>query len=143
MCAALQQVEQVLNKWFADPQHKTCFPPTVLHITDGEPTDGDPTELGRKIAAMGEGDGKVLLYNCHISADRTAKIEYPSSSEGLPNQQAKTLFDFSSVLPEKFKETATQIGIKIEPNARGFVFNADATSLVQFFDIGTRPANLR
>jgi hypothetical protein len=115
----------------------------VLHITDGEPTDGDPTELGRKIGSMGESDGKVLLYNCHISADRAGKIEYPSNSEGLPNQQAKTLFDFSSVLPEKFRETASQSGIKLEPNARGFVFNADATSLVQFFEIGTRPANLR
>jgi len=27
--------------------------------------------------------------------------------------------------------------------ARGFVFNADVAALVQFFDIGTRPANLR
>lgn len=143
MCAALQQVEQVLNKWFADPQHKMCFPPTVLHITDGDSTDGDPTEIGRKISAIGGSDGQVLLYNCHISSEKMSKIEYPSNSEGLPNQQAKTLFNFSGVLPEKFRETASQIGIKLEPNAKGFVFNADATSLVQFFDIGTRPANLR
>lgn len=143
MVAALNQVQQILEKWYADPQHKSCFPPTVLHITDGGSTDGDPTEIGRKVMSMAGSDGQVLFYNCHITSDKASKLEYPSSEESLPSQQAKTLFTFSSILPEKFKETASQIGVKLDSNGRGFVFNADTTSLVQFFDIGTRPANLR
>lgn len=143
MVAALQQVEQVLAKWFSDPQHKMCFPPTVLHITDGESSDGDPSEMARKIMAVTSTDGNTLLYNCHISSDRAAKVEYPSSAEGLANALAQTLFNVSTVLPEKFIEAGKQVGLPLQPGARGFVFNADANALVQFFDIGTRPANLR
>lgn len=143
MCQALEQVYQIVDKWVSEPQHKTCFPPTILHITDGESTDGDPTELGLKIASLSVPDGKALFYNCHLSSERAAKIEYPYNVDSLSNQYAKTLFNFSSVLPAKFRDAAKQIGLILQENARGFVFNADTTSLVQFFDIGTRPANLR
>jgi len=143
MCAALKQAEELIKKWISDPAHKTCFPPTVLHITDGESSDGDPTEIGRNLSSLGVNDGQVLLYNCHISSDKSPKTEYPLNSEELSNQYAKSLFEFSSVLPSNFQEVAKQIGLSVKDNSRGFVFNADATALVQFFDIGTRSAGLR
>src|SRR5437868_7432566 len=41
MCQALTQARNILTGWLA--QHPTCFPPIVINITDGESTDGDPT----------------------------------------------------------------------------------------------------
>ena len=143
MCAALKQVEELVNKWISDPAHKNCFPPTVLHITDGESSDGNPTEVGRYLSSLGVNDGQILLYNCHISSDKSPKIEYPLSAEELSNQHAKALFDFSSVLPSKFQAVAKEIGLSVKDNSKGFIFNADTTALVQFFDIGTRSAGLR
>ena len=87
--------------------------------------------------------GTRLLYSCHVSSARGAKIEYPSQANVLPDNFAKSLFGISSTLPESFLRTAKQLGINAEEGARGFVFNGDAASVVQFFDIGTRPANLR
>ena len=141
MCAALSEADGLLTKWLAD--HPNCFPPVVLHITDGESTDGDPVAQGKGLANLRSSDGNVLVYNCHVSAERAQKIEYPSSADGLPNDFARALFEMSSTLPQEFVRAAAELGRTIGEGARGFVFNGDAVSLVQFFDIGTRPANLR
>lgn len=141
MCTALSEAHRLLTQWLAD--HPTCFPPTVLHITDGESTDGDPRSNGQALAALRSSDGSVLVFNCHLSSERAPKIEYPTSSAGLPNDFARTLFDISSVLPSAFVQVGSEIRQALAEGARGFVFNGDVESLVQFFDIGTRPANLR
>lgn len=141
MCEALSMVGGILEKWVGE--HPNGFPPTVLHLTDGESTDGDPTNAGKKIASFRTSDGEALVYTCHVSSTHSSKIEYPSQASALPNDFAKTLFNISSTLPEQFRRAATQMGINAAEGARGFVFNGDAASVVQFFDIGTRPANLR
>jgi len=141
MCAALEQARNIVNDWLKG--HPNCFPPVILHITDGESGDGDPTAMGQAIATLKSTDGAVLLFNCHLSSQRAASVEYPSSPEALPNEFAKTLFTMSSVIPDPFRRSAAQSAINLNEGARGFVFNADVAALVQFFDIGTRPANLR
>jgi hypothetical protein len=141
MCAALREANQLLTGWLAEHPH--CFPPVVLHITDGESTDGNPTTEGQALGALRSSDGNVLVFNCHLSSASAQKIEYPTSPDGLPNEFAKTLFEMSSVLPGEFAKGAAELGRAIGEGARGFVFNGDAVSLIQFFDIGTRPANLR
>jgi hypothetical protein len=141
MCTALQQAKGIVDSWLAEHPH--CFPPVVLHITDGESTDGDPSQAGRAITDSKSADGSVLLFNCHISSQRAAKIEYPDDPAVLPNDFARTLFGMSSVMPSEFRAAASAVGIALSAAARGFVFNADATAQVHFFDIGTRPANLR
>jgi hypothetical protein len=141
MSAALTEVHALISDWTA--QHPNSFPPVVLHISDGESTDGDPRGAGQAVGELSTSDGNVLVFNCHLSSDSSPKIEYPCSSEELPNQFARILFEMSSVLPSEFLGAAAEIGRSLQEGARGFVFNGDAVSLVQFFDIGTRPANLR
>jgi hypothetical protein len=141
MCAALGLAHGIVQKWVSE--HPSAFPPTVLHLTDGESTDGDPTEIGRRIMALKSSDGEALLYTCHVSSTRSSKVEFPANDSSLPDNFATMLFSISSSLPEPFMRSAQQMGIKVVEGAKGFVFNGDAASVVQFFDIGTRPANLR
>lgn len=141
MCEAFARARQLLGEWVA--KHKNGFPPTVLHLTDGESTDGDPLGIGREIAGLGTADGAALMYTCHVSSNQHAKVEYPADEASLPDDFAHKLFELSSPLPEPFRRAANQVGIAAEEGARGFVFNGDPVSVVQFFDIGTRPANLR
>jgi hypothetical protein len=49
----------------------------------------------------------------------------------------------SSRLPPHLQAAARQEGYDAPDGSRGFVFNADAAAVIQFLDIGTRPANLR
>lgn len=135
MCRALGRVREILEGWLAS--HPRGFPPTVLHLTDGESSDGDPLNDGRQIMSMGTDDGRVLLFNCHVSSSRARKVEYPSDESQLADGFARTLFHISSPLPENFLGAAQQLGVPASEGSRGFVFNADPSSVVQFYEIGT------
>ena len=135
MCEALAKVKEVLERWLAE--HPRGFPPTVLHLTDGESSDGDPNEIGQQIMSLGTDDGSVLLFNCHISTRRSGKIEYPTDERALPDGFARALFQISSRLPANFLSAAAQLGVNAVEGSRGFVFNGDPSSIVQFYEIGT------
>ena len=53
------------------------------------------------------------------------------------------LFRMSSPLPEHLVGAAKEKGYKTDGEARGFIFNGDAVEIVDFFDIGTRAAQMR
>ncbi|MGH9941970.1 MAG: VWA domain-containing protein [Pyrinomonadaceae bacterium] len=135
MCQALGRAKSILEQWLAE--HPRGFPPTVLHLTDGESGDGDPTALGQEIMSLATDDGQVLLFNCHVSSRAARKVEYPSDAGALTDSFAQTLFHISSPLPENFLAAAQQLGVSAGEGSRGFVFNADPSSVVQFYEIGT------
>jgi len=135
MCQAFTQARVVIDQWLA--AHPHGFPPTVLHLTDGESGDGDPTALGQEMMSLGTDDGQVLIFNCHVSSRRGAKIDYPTGDSKLPDGFARTLFQVSSLLPNNFLAAAKQLGVNAVEGSRGFVFNADPSSVVQFYEIGT------
>jgi hypothetical protein len=123
--------------------HPSSYPPTVLHITDGESTDGDPEELAAQLRQIKTNDGDVLMFNLHVSTSGADAIQFPASESGLPDAYAKLLFRMSSQLPEHLIRFAQEKGFKVGMESRGFMFNADAVQIVDFFDIGTRAAQLR
>jgi hypothetical protein len=135
MCRALGRVREILEGWLG--AHPRGFPPTVLHLTDGESSDGDPAAPGGEVMSLGTDDGRVLLFNCHVSASRARKVEYPAEESLLPDGFARTLFRISSQLPDNFLGAAQQLGVPAAAGSRGFVFNADPSSVVQFYEIGT------
>ena len=141
MCAALERAREIVNGWMGS--HPSSFPPIVINVTDGESTDGDPEAAASKLRGLSGQDGNLLLFNAHLSSQRAAPVEFPSSPSGLPDEFAELLFRMSSVLPEHMQSVARQEGYNVGDGARGFVFNADMVSVIRFLDIGTRPSNLR
>jgi hypothetical protein len=142
MCNALNDAKSWLQGFIA--QHPNCFPPVVIHITDGESTDGDPAEAMRALTNLTSNDGNALLFNLHLSGNPNAKpTAFPSDSGSLPDQFARTLFDGASHLTPFMRGIAEQHGFTLTEGARSFVMNADLVLVVQALDIGTRPSNLR
>jgi hypothetical protein len=141
MTGALTRGHAALSAWV--DQHRGAFPPVVFNITDGEATDGDPSGAAAMLRSVGTEDGSVLLFNVHLSERRAPSVEFPASDEVLPDSFARRLFSMSSTLPPHLQNAARQEGYMVEDATRGFVFNADAAAVIQFLDIGTRPANLR
>jgi|SRR5581483_11807369 len=141
MCQALGQARDALVEWVE--HHPAAFPPIVFNITDGEASDGDPSETAGQLRSIATDDGNVLLFNVHLSDRKAAPVEFPDSPEGLPDAFAELLFRLSSTLPDHLVTAARGEGYRVSERARGFVFNADAAAVIQFLDIGTRPANLR
>jgi hypothetical protein len=115
----------------------------VLNLTDGEANDGDPSIPADSLRQLASADGPVLLFNLHVSSDMSPPIIFPDNDAALPNQYARTLFNMSSGLPDQMRSYAQQQGIAVSDGTRGFVFNADIISIVQFLDIGTRTSDLR
>jgi hypothetical protein len=88
-------------------------------------------------------DGNALIINLHISTSGANAIEFPDAESGLPDDYAKLLFRMSSPLPEHLIRFAQEKGFQVGMESRGFMFNADAVQIVDFFDIGTRASQLR
>lgn len=138
MTKALDEAHGVLNTWVEE--HPRSYPPIVLNLTDGDSTDGDPTDAGTRIRSLSTHDGPALLFNMHISSERHAPVQFPASADGLPDS-GRLLFGMSSPLPDRMRSYATgELGLAMTRDSRGFVYNADITSIVQFLDVGTRPA---
>jgi hypothetical protein len=141
MRSAVLTAAEVVTLWC--DTHPTSYPPTVLHITDGESTDGSPEDLAEQLRQIHTLDGSVLLFNLHVSTSGFAPIKFPSSEKGLPDSYATLLFRMSSLLPPHLIAVAQEKGFAAGAESRGFMFNAEAPEIVDFFDIGTRASQLR
>jgi hypothetical protein len=136
MCQALELAYTTLQDWIA--LHPDSFPPIVLNMTDGAANDGDPTAIASHLRSLATSDGNVLLFNLHASGYKAAPIQYPNSTDALPQDQlAHLLFSMSSPLPDAMLEMAMSM-YPAQSGARGFVFNADIQDVTSFFSIGTR-----
>jgi hypothetical protein len=141
MREALTRAAEDLVAWC--DAHPESYPPTILHVTDGESTDGDPGEIANHLKQIRTNDGDVLILNIHVSTLGADAIRFPASTSGLPDEYAKLLFGMSSQLPEHLIRFAQEKGHAVGIESRGFMFNAEAPEIVDFFDIGTRASQLR
>ena len=150
MCRGLEIAHQWVDAWLKS--HPGCFPPIVIHITDGESTDSsDASEANRmvgdamaKLKSLCSTDGNTLLFNVHLSSNPTASsISFPCTSGSLPDDYSRMLFDGASELTPFMQTVAREHGISVSEGAKSFVLNAELTLLIQALDIGTRASNLR
>lgn len=141
MCQVLKHAHTILQDWLYE--HPTSFPPVVINITDGEATDGDPSNPAQQLMNLSSLDGNVLLFNIHTSSNTATPITFADKETGLPDEFAKLLFNMTSELPEYMRAIAQKEGFPVTTTTRGFVFNAKPVELISFLDIGTRASNLR
>jgi hypothetical protein len=135
MVQALTRAEALVSDWV--DQHPAGFPPVVLHLTDGESTDGHPTEIATKLRSQLTTDGNVLLLSLHVSDSGGNPISFPASESSLPDQFSRLLFGMSSLLPSQMRTLAGNQGHGVEEGSKGYVYNADVAGIVQFLEIGT------
>jgi hypothetical protein len=140
MCAALKRTRQLAEQWAQ--QHTDNFPPVVVHITDGESTDGDPSQEFEQLRGVHTTDGALLLFNCHITEKANPKVEFPASEDMLPaDDYAKMLYAASSEVPEGAREIFKQAtGVELTAGARGYIFNGDANSVRKLLKFGSSVA---
>ncbi len=146
MAEALEKAYSLTQTWIGD--NPDSFPPMVINITDGEPSDFDKntgtapktTAAAARLMELETTDGKLLLFNAHISGTAAAEIQLPNSDAGIDNKYAMLLFGISSVLPSRLLEEAMKGGLSPELGARGFVFNAGAETLIKLLTFGSSVA---
>lgn len=136
MSEAFRQAHKVLQAWLSS--HPDCFPPLVIHFTDGESTDGDPSSAMEGVKQLSSSDGGVLLFNVHISSHVQAQtVVFPDTAVGLPDQYAQMLFTTASPLIAPMRALAAETGYQRSDGAKGFVLNARPTHIIEALSIGT------
>jgi hypothetical protein len=140
MCAGLSMAGNLVRDWCSSHSHS--FPPTVLHITDGEATDGQDRDVmaaAELVTKQATNDGRALLLTLHVSGAGGDPIKFPAQESSLPNAYAKLLFRMSSTLPTELLSRVVAAGIPAVEGGKGYVFNARMEEVLRFFEIGTRP----
>jgi hypothetical protein len=141
MCAALNKASDVVQEHAQ--MYPDSFPPTVINITDGWPTDGNWQELknnARKISSVSTNDGPCLLFNIHLTSDQSGELielKFPSDIPEYYEENIKNMAEISSILPANMVLEGRQRGHLLKENAKGFILNADQTMLSEFLKIGT------
>jgi hypothetical protein len=136
MAATVKRASVLLAGFLVD--HPDCFPPVVINITDGKPNDANPEADAARLRQLSSTDGNVLFFNLHLSEASGERIEFPDGEDGLPDAYARLLFRMSSPLPPPLWGAVREAGLQAGAATRGFVFNADLSSVVRALDIGTR-----
>lgn len=137
MCAALTKAAEVLVEWC--DAHPNSYPPTVLHVTDGQSTDGVPETIADGIRQISTKDGECLLFNLHVTVGGGKEVIFPTLESDAPDEYSKLLFRMSSALPSHLSRVAGGKGYSLGDGAKGFIYNGDPKAIVDFFEIGTRP----
>ena len=144
---AFDYVENLLADWMIDHHEKDCYPPTVIHITDGVFNHASKEEVLQKaneLKSMFTNDGNVILFNIHFTPNVNANsVACPIAKAELGGDPyAESLFEMSSLLPERYN---LDIARCLNDNRPGrhvaMGMNADATTLIKLMDIGT-PTNI-
>jgi hypothetical protein len=141
MTAAMRTAAEAVADWC--DTHPSSYPPTVLHVTDGASTDGDPSAVADALKQLSTSDGESLLFNLHISTAGGQTLIFPSSDSGL-DEYGRLLFRLSSTFPSHLVQIARDRGYNsVSGESRFFGYKGGYEAIVDFFDIGTRASNLR
>jgi len=137
MCKAMEHARDILAGWMLE--HPNSYPPTVINLTDGEATDGDPQPFAEEIKALSNTNGNAILMTLHVSSNPDFEsVVFPSHEELIPPGAAHTMFRMSSVLPQNMLQYATQVaGYDFPPDSKAFVYNAGIEEVIRALDIGT------
>lgn len=144
---AFKYVMDLLDDWMIDHHEKDCYPPTIIHITDGwfnHATKEEVMQQANELKAMFTNDGNVILFNIHFTANQEAEpVACPINKSELGGDvYAETLFEMSSLLPERYnKDIARCLNDERPGRHVAMGMNADATTLIKLMDIGT-PTNI-
>ncbi len=141
MCTAMGIIAETVAE--GCDAHPNSYPPTVVHVTDGQSTDGSPEEIAEAIKGISTNDGEVLLFNLHVDTEMGDEIVFPSSEDELPDDYAKLLYRMSSTVPAHLISVAESMGYDVTDNSRFFAYKAGMDFIGHFFEIGTRASQLR
>ena len=136
---AMRLAAEEVTAWIA--LHASSFPPTVIHITDGEHSTEDPEPIAAALRTLRTADGETLLFNIHVDTRAGASVLFPSSAESLQDQPARKLFAMSSSpIGPMAARISREFNIPVSEATRFFGYRCDAIEVIRLLDIGTPDA---
>ena len=144
MYEALLKARNLVEEWCEQPENQESFPPIVINITDGEPTDcndNDLLDICTVIKRTATTDGNTLLVNIHICSDNSLpSVIFPMQEELThASHKVRLLADCSSTMPEALNGAIHELkGLGAMPPYIGMGYNATVVELLSMINIGSR-----
>ena len=139
MKKALTEVRAIAEQFAQN--NPNSFPPIIINITDGHPTDCDMSELEQvaaPLSTVSTSDGECLVWNVHISPSEAPGELLPSSEANLPDDLSRNLFRASSLVPSSLANVAVKAhGMNIGEEARCFAYNSNSTQLTKLLTLAS------
>jgi hypothetical protein len=139
MAAAFDRAGELVGEWIAE--HPDSLPPVVLNVSDGGWTGLDPMTAVRAVQEKATSLGPTLVLNCQLGDPRSPnggrQLIFPHEIPPNFGRRTRELFMLSSPLPEAMREEARARGLNVHDDARGLVYNAPVSRLVDFLQVGT------
>ena len=101
---AFSMAYTMLEQWMSERKGQIFYPPTVVHITDGD-IQSDLMrpflQQAERIKRLSSGDGNVMIWNVNIAPIKRSDMILPSGVElGALDHSGLSLYEASSVLPK-------------------------------------------
>lgn len=143
---AFDHAKRLLDLWMEEHHEQDCYPPTIIHITDGMYNGESKENIQQKaneLKSMFTNDGNVLFFNIHISPNDNNGLTFPKNKEELNgNKYAEDLYELSSLLPLRYNDEICKIkATDCSERHSAMAVNADMSTLIKLMDIGT-PTNI-
>lgn len=128
-------------------KYPESFPPIVINLTGGVPTDALQADFADVIAAAdllketaNAHGSQVLLFNICVAAERTTSIHYPNSEAQVAGKLQKLLFRMSSSLQDFEGRQPNRVGVPISAGARALHVQSEPAAVFDLIDldIGTQ-----
>lgn len=117
MRAGLTTAAALVHRWIRT--HPAGPPPVVLHLTDGQATDGDPADAAARVRRGSTDRRGALLVNALPPRGRPTL--FPSGGTRLRDAVARKMLALSSVLPAPVRDGLRRAGYPVARGARGLV----------------------
>ncbi|MBR3946360.1 MAG: VWA domain-containing protein [Bacteroidales bacterium] len=144
MLGAFKLAKDLVEKWISDNPKNPA--PVIINISDGVPYYDmkapeecmrETTSLVEEIINMSNADGNVLIFNAQIDNKGNGNVTFPSDRNKLSQEEARFLYDITSIVPDSYKAAAAKNELPVENGSRGCIFNADGVQLIQLIDFGS------
>jgi hypothetical protein len=116
--AAFEYIEKLLRKELTI--HSSAFfpAPQVIHLTGGRLTGDDPVRAAKRLQALGQADGNVLLQTVWLGDDLNGMAQdighWPGLKPGAPGPIEEPWLQCSSPLPGMCRAVLRQAGYRLE-----------------------------
>lgn len=141
MTKAFETAGEICQDWINWGNHNDCMPPMIVNISDGDATDSgfghrNLKAITNHLKSLGTNHGNIQIFNMHISGSGGDALTFPSTLV-QNNRFSQTLFEISSELTPSMIECANLRGYNIASGAKGFVYNGNVSTMLDFLNIGS------
>jgi outer membrane protein assembly factor BamB len=112
--------------------------PVVVHVTTGDPTDGDPGPSVARLLSRPSSSGAPLVLHAHLASSRVAApLCYPPDPAGSAPPEARALAALAGPLGEEWHAAAELAGVATGagPSGRGVVFDATGAEILKLLKV--------